>query len=224
MTRGTVLDPAVRRRRFGGRLATCVPPGRQGVVVAAAAVFLAGCAADSQAGGALAGASVTASASAEAAVAPGVPVGDLAVYGTQFAPCTTLEIDAYPATIPRPSPLYYSGPWCHTDQNNVTYLWVYARPLSPELAADQIAQDVRVDAESITLDLSAQGYRRVCGVMEPGVRVDAAFEKPGHSVRIQVRALGSAAFNGPDPYAVAVAVSGSLREPAVPDGVPGPAC
>ena len=190
----------------------------------AAVGLLAGCSSVEGAGGPSQGTSTNPSAVISESRPPGPATGSAAVLGAEFAPCTSLEIDAYPATIPRPSTLYYSGPWCRTDQSEVTYLWLYARPLETANTQDQVAQDVRVDAESITLDLSAQGYQRVCGVMEPGVQVDAAFEKPGQSVRIQVQAVSASASPVGQPDAVAVSISGSLREPAVAAGLPGPAC
>lgn len=190
----------------------------------AAAGYLAGCSNVDGADGPSPGTSANSPAAVTDSRPPGPAAGSAAVLGADFTPCTSLEIDAYPATIPRPSTLYYSGPWCRTDQSEVTYLWLYARPLESANTQDQVAQDVRVDAESITLDLSAQGYQRVCGVMEPGIRVDAAFEKPGQSVRIRVQAVAATATAAGPPDAVAVSISGSLREPAVADGSPGPAC
>ena len=197
------------------------------VVGLAIATTLAGCGGGGSESGAADGQvtpSSSAMLSAPAGATPGPAAGTKEVFGATFMPCTSLESDAYPATIPRPSALYYSGPWCRTDQADVSYLWIYARPLTEDNPPAHISDDVRVDAETITLDLSAQGFERVCGVMEAGVRVDAGFEKPGQSVRIRVRALGTSAITGTEPFAVVVAVSGSRREPAVADGVPGPAC
>lgn len=149
-------------------------------------------------------------------------------FGVSFEPCTGIELEGYPPFLARASYDYYQGPWCASQGDTRTYLWAYARPMSSEQSAASVNQDVLADADQMALDLEAQGYQRVCGVADPGVRIDAGFESAGEATRIRLANRGQVAdppqATSTEPPALLVSVSPATRAPGVPEGAYAPPC
>lgn len=149
-------------------------------------------------------------------------------FGVSFEPCTTIELEGYPANLARASHDYYQGPWCSRAGDTRTYLWAYARPLGPDQSAASVGRDVLADAEQLVLDLEAQGYQRVCGQAQPGVAVDAGFENRSEPTRIRVSNRGIVAdpptATSTEPPALVVSLSSASKAPAVPAGEYAPPC
>lgn len=162
------------------------------------------------------------------AFTPGPAVDNSNFFGVPFEPCTAIELEGYPAYLPRASYDYYQGPWCASEGDARTYLWVYARPLTSEQSAMTVNEDVLADAEQKVLDLEAQGYRRVCGAVTPGTGVDAGFESPSEATRLRLANRGQVSdppqATSTEPPSLVVSVSPATRAPSVPQGAYAPPC
>lgn len=149
-------------------------------------------------------------------------------FGVAFRPCSTIELEGYPANLARASEDYYAGPWCARVGADRSYLWAYARPLTEDQTAKSVNANVAADAEQLVLDVEAQGYHRVCGAVVPESSTDAGFERDDEPSRLRITTRGQVAdppqATSTEPLSLVIALSPSERDPAVPEGAVAPPC
>ncbi len=125
--------------------------------------------------------------------ATGAATSQTTLFGDTYAPCSELQLEAYPGSIDRPSNRYYAGPWCRGVPGGTTYVWSYGRPLSKEQDPRSVREDVNRDVLTLVSDLKAQKYVVLCGphADDPSMAdVNIGLGKVGEKTRIYLRVRG----------------------------------
>lgn len=125
--------------------------------------------------------------------ATGAATSQTTLFGDTFAPCSELQLEAYPSSIDQPSGRYYAGPWCRGVPGGTTYVWSYGRPLSKEQDPRSVREDVNRDVLTLVSDLKAQKFVVLCGphADDPSVAdVDIGLGKVGEKTRIYLSVRG----------------------------------
>jgi hypothetical protein len=152
-------------------------------------------------------------------LAPGTATDPLAAFGAEVQPCTRLQLDGFPTNITRPSLAYYQGPWCARINTAQVYVWAYARDMSAGVSEQTVTTNVARDVEQLYRDLTAQGYRQVCGEVRDGQAVDVGLERLGEPNMVRLSAVGQVGSTD-QPLSLVVTVSPAMNYPEVIEGAP----
>lgn len=120
----------------------------------------------------------------------GQPRTPIAIEGTSWKPCPQDQADKFPKTLPRMAPGYYAGPWCSDVPEGHSWMWLYARPLSPREAPESVRAAVNQDARIMSRDLRIEGYSTIVAPVPAPADVDYVGQREGSPNVLRISVAG----------------------------------
>jgi len=151
-----------------------------------------------------------------------VPDTGITVAGQPWRTCTRKQMRQYPPVLDAPATTYYAGPWCQEADGGNRYMWLYAKPLSPQQTPEEVRGYVNEDGSLLVRGLRTTGYLAV----RTGDRGDDTFyeaRRPTSPNLVSIAVLGDEvpphgqSYSGDSPLRITVAV-----RKARPEDTPSP--